>query len=96
MILPHVSERGYPVTWETVTAIISVITVGIAVGRIIYGLSQTLTRLNCAVENLNTTISAFVSDNESEHEELYGGIEELRESISDIKAELTLRETEKN
>ena len=83
-------------TWETVTAIISVITVGIAVGKIIYGLSQTLTRLNCAVENLNETLSAFTNDNEREHEELYGGIEELRENISDIKAELTVKETEKN
>lgn len=76
-------------TWETVTAIISVITVGIAVGRIIYGLSQTLTRLNCAVENLNDTLNAFAGDNEREHEELYGGIEELRENVSRIEKRIS-------
>ncbi len=76
-------------TWETVTAIISVITVGIAVGRIIYGLSQTLTRLNCAVENLNDTLNAFAGDNEREHEELYGGIEELRENVSRIEERIS-------
>lgn len=76
-------------TWETVTAIISVITVGIAVGRIIYGLSQTLTRLNCAVENLNATLNAFTGDNEREHEELYGGIEELRENVSRIEERIS-------
>lgn len=72
-------------TWETVAAVISVITVGIAVGKIIYGLSQTLTRLNCAVENLNSTLNALTVDNEREHEELYGELYALREKIRETE-----------
>lgn len=83
-------------TWETVTAIISVITVGIAVGRIIYGLSQTLTRLNCSVENLNATLNAFAGDNEREHEELYGELYSLRENVSELEIKLEYKDSEKN
>lgn len=72
-------------SWESITAIISVITVGIAVGRIIYGLSQTLTRLNCSVENLNATLNDLMGDNEREHEELYGELSSLRDEITEIE-----------
>ena len=82
-------------TWESITAIISVVTVGIAVGRIIYGLSQTLTRLNCSVENLNATLNDLMGDNEREHEELYGELSTLRDEISEIEEKMSRTEPEK-
>ena len=72
---------------EIITAAISVITVGIAIGRIIYELSKTLTRLNCAVENLNSTLTDFTDMNEREHEELFGSIESLKDDVSSLKCE---------
>ena len=83
-------------TFEALTAIISVLTVGIAVGKIIYGLSKTLTRLNLAVENLNATLTEFTNSNESEHEELFGGVEELRELYSRLEMRIDDSNKEKN
>ena len=55
-------------TWEIVAGIIALVGAGIAIGKIIYELSKTLTKLNCSVEILNSTLNSFASDNDREHE----------------------------
>ncbi len=65
-------------TWEIVVGFISLATAGIAIGKVIYELSRTLTKLNCSVENLNQTLTSLTSQNKQEHEE-------IRENITDLQ-----------
>ena len=65
-------------TWEIVVGFISLATAGIAIGKVIYELSRTLTKLNCSVENLNQTLTSLTSQNKQEHEE-------IRENIADLQ-----------
>ncbi|MCI8611564.1 MAG: hypothetical protein HFE66_06570 [Clostridiales bacterium] len=44
-------------TWDIVVGFLSLTTAGIAIGKGIYELSRTLTKLNYAVENLNSTLT---------------------------------------
>ncbi len=65
-------------TWEIVVGFISLATAGIAIGKVIYELSRTLTKLNCSVENLNRTLTNLTSQNEREHEEICENIAYLQ------------------
>jgi len=65
-------------TWEIVVGFISLATAGIAIGKVIYELSRTLTKLNCSVENLNQTLTSLTSQNKQEHAE-------IRENITDLQ-----------
>lgn len=68
-------------TWEVVAGLIVLVSAGISTGKIIYDLSRTLTKLNCSVENLNSTLTALTTENREEHEELYGGVAELSDAL---------------
>ncbi len=68
-------------TWEIITGWIALISAGIGAGKIVYDLSRTLTKLNCSVENLNSTLTALTTENREEHEELYGGVAELSDAL---------------
>ena len=72
-------------TWEIVVGLIALISAGIAIGRIIYGLSVTLTKLNCSVEILNSTLASFASDNDRAHEEMSGGLAALWDKIAELE-----------
>ena len=58
-------------TWETMAALITVALAGISIGKVVYELSKTLTKLNCSVEILNASLSALTSENSDEHLELF-------------------------
>ncbi|GEM_PF-3223139 len=68
-------------TWEVVAGLIALVSAGIGAGKIVYELSRTLTKLNCSVENLNSTLTALTTENREEHDELYGGVAELQEVL---------------
>lgn len=68
-------------TWEIVVGFISLATAGIAIGKVIYELSRTLTKLNCSVENLNQTLTSLTSQNKQEHEEIRENITNLRNAL---------------
>ena len=68
-------------TWEIVVGFISLATAGIAIGKVIYELSRTLTKLNCSVENLNQTLTNLTSQNRQEHEEIYENIANLQNAL---------------
>ena len=77
-------------TWEIVAGLIALFSAGIGAGKIVYDLSRTLTKLNCSVENLNSTLTALTTENrEEEHEELYGGVAELQEVLQAQDIRLT-------
>ena len=77
-------------TWEIVAGWIALCTAGIGAGKIVYDLSRTLTKLNCSVENLNSTLTALTTENGQEHEELYAlqaqeiRLTKLEASVKDI------------
>ena len=60
---------------------ISLATAGIAIGKVIYELSRTLTKLNCSVENLNQTLTSLTSQNKQEHEEIREDITSLQNAL---------------
>lgn len=68
-------------TWEIVVGFLSLATAGIAIGKVIYELSRTLTKLNCSVENLNRTLTNLTSQNEQEHEAFYENIAYLQDEL---------------
>ncbi len=68
-------------TWEIVVGFISLATAGIAIGKVIYELSRTLTKLNCSVENLNQTLTSLTSQNKQEHEEIREDITSLQNAL---------------
>ena len=72
-------------TWEIVAGIIALVGAGIAIGKIIYELSKTLTKLNCSVEILNSTLNSFASANDRDHEEMFAGIAELWDKCSEVE-----------
>ncbi|MBS5726135.1 MAG: hypothetical protein KHW59_10240 [Clostridiales bacterium] len=76
-------------TWEVVAGLIALVSAGIGAGKIVYDLSRTLTKLNCSVENLNSTLTALTTENREEHEELYGGVAELQEILQAQDIRLT-------
>lgn len=76
-------------TWEVVAGLIALVSAGIGAGKIVYDLSRTLTKLNCSVENLNSTLTALTTENREEHEELYGGVAELQEILQTQDIRLT-------
>ncbi len=76
-------------TWEIVAGLIALFSAGIGAGKIVYDLSRTLTKLNCSVENLNSTLTALTTENREEHEELYGGVAELQEVLQAQDIRLT-------
>ena len=69
-------------TWETVAALISMVTVGIAIGRVIANLSRTLTKLNCSVDSLNSALQSFIERSEREHGQMKGDISHLRKDVA--------------
>lgn len=68
-------------TWEIVVGFISLATAGITIGKVIYELSRTLTKLNCSVENLNQTLTSLTSQNRQEHSEIYDNITALQNTL---------------
>ncbi len=76
-------------TWEIAVGIITLAGAGISVGKVIFDLSRTLTKLDCSVEGLNRTLSGFVSENEDEHGELYGELSEVYEQLSVLEKRLS-------
>lgn len=68
-------------TWEIVVGFLSLATAGIAIGKVIYELSRTLTKLNCSVENLNQTLTSLTSQNKQEHEEICENITDLQNAL---------------
>ncbi len=68
-------------TWEIVVGFISLATAGIAIGKVIYELSRTLTKLNCSVENLNQTLTSLTSQNKQEPEEICEDITNLQNGL---------------
>ncbi len=68
-------------TWEIVVGFLSLATAGIAIGKVIYELSRTLTKLNCSVENLNHTLTNLTSQNEREHAEICENIAQLQNTL---------------
>lgn len=68
-------------TWEIVVGFLSLATAGIAIGKVIYELSRTLTKLNCSVENLNCTLTNLTSQNRQEHEEFHDNIANLKDAL---------------
>ena len=72
-------------TWETLAALITIALAGISVGKVIYGLSKTLTKLNCSVEILNSSLSALTCENSDEHRELFGAVDELYEKMREFE-----------
>lgn len=68
-------------TWEIVVGFISLATAGIAIGKVIYELSRTLTKLNCSVENLNQTLTSLTSQNKQEHAEIRENITYLQNAL---------------
>ncbi len=71
-------------TWEILAAFITLLLAGISVGKLIYELSKTLTKLNCSVEMLNSSLSALTSENKQDHEELFGAVQELYDNYREI------------
>lgn len=63
----------------------------ITIGKVIFELSKTLTKLSLSVEELNATLSSLASDNAIEHEELFGAIEELSENYKKLDEEAEKR-----
>ena len=76
-------------TWEIVAGWIALCTAGIGAGKIVYDLSRTLTKLNCSVENLNSTLTALTTETGQEHEELYGGVAEALDALQAQEIRLT-------
>lgn len=68
-------------TWEILAALISVVTVGIAIGRVIANLSKTLTKLNCSVDSLNCALQNFIDRSEKEHGKLNCEIDHLKKDV---------------
>lgn len=77
----HEKKGMRNMTWEVVAGLITLTSAGIGTGKIVYDLSRTLTKLNCSVENLNSTLTALTTENQEEHEELYGGVAELSDAL---------------
>lgn len=82
-------------TWETLASLITIALAGITIGKVIYELSKTLTKLNCSVEILNNALSALTCENSDEHKELYGAVGEIYENISEIRQKLYEKEEKK-
>ncbi len=80
-------------TWEIVAGLIALCSAGIGAGKIVYDLSRTLTKLNCSVENLNSTLTALTTENREEHEELYGGVAEALDALQAQEIRLAKLET---
>lgn len=80
-------------TWEIVAGLIALCSAGIGAGKIVYDLSRTLTKLNCSVENLNSTLTALTTENREEHEELYGGMAEALDALQAQEIRLAKLET---
>ena len=70
-------------TWEIIAGWIALCTAGIGAGKIVYDLSRTLTKLNCSVENLNSTLTTLTT------EELYGGVAEALDALQAQEIRLT-------
>ncbi len=68
-------------TWEIVVGFLSLATAGIAIGKVIYELSRTPTKLNCSVENLNSTLTNLTSQNKQEHEAFHENIAGLKDAL---------------
>lgn len=65
-------------TWEIVVGIITLITVGISVGKLISNNTKTMTELRCSIDELNHSLKTLQSD-------LY----ELKAKIADFELRLT-------
>ncbi len=57
------------------------VTVSIAIGRVIANLSRTLTKLNCSVDSLNSALQSFIDRSEKEHGQMKGDIDHLRKDV---------------
>ncbi len=68
-------------TWDIVVGFLSLATAGIAIGKVIYELSRTLTKLNYSVENLNCTLTNLTSQNKQEHEAFHESIADLKDAM---------------
>lgn len=69
-------------TWEIIAALIAIVTVGIAIGKVIANLSQTLTKLSCAVDALSSTLNMFMSNSNAEHKAMHKDIDHLKEDVN--------------
>ena len=72
-------------TWEIIAGGIAIITCGIAIGKVIYELSKTLTKLNCSVDALNITLKNFKSENATEHKQFRSDIKNHEERIHELE-----------
>ena len=75
-------------TWETLASLITIVLAGISVGKVIYGLSKTLTKLNYSVEILNSSLSALTCENSDEHKELFGAVDELYHNVHELECRM--------
>ncbi|MBQ7836049.1 MAG: hypothetical protein IJ389_02215 [Clostridia bacterium] len=64
-----------------IAALISIVTVGIAIGRVIANLSKTLTKLNCSVDSLNSALQSFIDRSEKEHGQMNREIAHLKKDV---------------
>lgn len=69
-------------TWEIIAGLITLITMGIAVGKVVANLSQTLTKLSCAVDALSTTLNMFMSNSQAEHKSMHKDIDHLKADVN--------------
>lgn len=77
--------------WETLAALITIALAGISVGKVIYELSKTLTKLNCSVDMLTKALSALTCENSEEHKELFGAVDELYHNVTDLEHKIDER-----
>ena len=82
-------------TWETLAALITIALAGISIGKVIYELSKTMTKLNCSVELLNSALSALTCENSDEHKELYGAVDELYHNFRELEHLMEERSNDK-
>ena len=75
------NRRKNGMTWEMIASLISIVTVGIAVGKVIANLSRTLTKLNCSVDSLNSALQSFIDRSEKEHGQMKGEISHLKKDV---------------
>ena len=77
---------GLTMSWEIITGLIVLFGAIVSIGTIVYKLSNILTKLESAVDNLRETLATFNNNNSQDHDRIF-------DMIDKIDRRLTILET---
>lgn len=72
-------------TWEICVGIIAIVTVGIAVGKVVYDSGRSSAKLSCSIDALNDTLSKIDRANIREHDRFKADIKDHERRIQTIE-----------